>query len=585
MLPAQLPTVLLNGGSGIAVGMATDIPPHNLNEIVDACLLVLKNPKTTLNEICQVVKGPDYPTGAEINSTPEEIKEIYRTGMGSIRSRAVYHLEDNNIVITALPFQASPTKILEQIAQQMQEKKLPMVEDLRDESDHENPVRIVIVPRSNRVDVEPLMSHLFVTTDLQKSFRVNLNMVGLDGRPKVKGLLTILNEWLEYRFETVKRRLSYRLQKVVERLEVLDGLLIAYLNIDEVIKIVRKEDKPKEALIKRFKITELQAEAILELKLRQLAKLEEIKITTEQKALAEERKTLEDLLGSRAKMTTLIRKELEALKAKFGDKRRCECIVRVQAQAMTVEERIPTENVTVVLSEKGWARAAKGHELDPASLSYKAGDGFLSSAQGRSNQAAIFMDSTGRAYSVMPHVLPSARSLGEPVTTRLTPPPGATFVGVIMPNEGDKVLMQSKEGYGFVVPSEELFSKNKTGKQVLKADHGVVAPIVLPAQSNLWVFVTTLAGKALAFPLKELPEMTKGRGNKMIQVDKALIASGKEGVASMIVLGDKASLMLKVNGKEKLLKPADWKEYAGSRGLRGKLLPKGFQSGANLAVA
>ncbi len=586
MLPAQLPTVLLNGASGIAVGMATDIPPHHLNEIVDACLFILKNPKATLDDICDIVKGPDYPTGAEINSSPEEIKEMYRTGIGSIRSRAVYKEEGDNIIVTALPYQVSPAKVLEQIAQQMQEKKLPMVEDLRDESDHENPVRLAIVPRSNRVDTEALMSHLFASTDLQKSYRVNLNMIGLDGRPKVKGLLTILNEWLEYRFETVKRRLTYRLQKVVERLEILDGLLIAFLNIDEVIKIVRKEDKPKEALIKRFKITDIQAEAILELKLRQLAKLEEIKIKTEQDELSEERKALDELLGSRQKMNTLIRKELEALKTRFGGKRACACIIRAQAQAMTVEERIPSEDVTVVLSEKGWARAAKGHELDASTLNYKAGDGFLSSAQGRSNQAAIFMDSTGRAYSVMPHVLPSARSLGEPITTRFTPPPGATFVGVIMPNEGEKVLLQSSEGYGFVIPAGELFSKNKTGKQVLKADHGVVAPLVLPVQSEkVWVFITTLAGKALTFPLKELPEMAKGRGNKMIQVDKELISSGKDGVSRMIILKEKDVLRLKTEaGKEKILKPAEWRDYAGSRGLKGKLLPKGFQLGTILST-
>lgn len=585
MLPAQLPTVLLNGASGIAVGMATDIPPHNLTEVVDACLLLLKEPKSTLNDICKIVKGPDYPTGAEINSSPEEIKEMYRTGMGSIRSRAIYTIEKNEVVITALPYQVSPAKVLEQIAQQMQEKKLPMVEDLRDESNHENPVRLVIVPRSNRIEIDAMMSHLFASTDLQKSFRVNLNMIGLDGRPKVKGLMTILNEWITYRFETVTRRLTYRLEKVTERLEILDGLLIAYLNIDEVIKIVRKEEKPKEALMKRFKLTEIQAEAILELKLRQLAKLEEIKIKTEQNELAIERDSLSSILGSRAKMTTLIRKELETLKARFGDARRCACLVRAQAQALTVEERIPAENVTVVLSEKGWARAAKGHDMDPAALTFKAGDGYLSSAQGRSNQAAIFMDSTGRAYAVMPHVLPSARSLGEPVTTRLAPPPGATFVGVMMPNEGDKVLLQSREGYGFLIPSEELFSKNKTGKQVLKADHGVVAPIVVPTIAHAWLFVTTVAGKALAFPLKELPEMAKGRGNKIIQVDKSEIASGKEGVASMIVLGEKATLVLKANGKEKVLKPSDWKEYAGTRGIRGKSLPKGFATHLVLTIA
>jgi topoisomerase-4 subunit A len=585
-LPAQLPNVLLNGGQGIAVGMATDIPPHNLREITEACILLLKEPKSTLSDICKIVKGPDYPTGAEIITPHREIVDMYKTGNGSIKSRAIYKQDKKtgNIIITALPYQVSPAKVLEQIAEQMNAKKLPMVVDLRDESDQENPVRLVIVPKSSKVDAEQLMMHLFATTSLENNYRVNMNMIGLDGRPQVKNLEMILREWLQYRRITVKRRLEYRLEKVIDRLEVLDGLMIAFLNIDEVIKIVRTEDKPKPALIKRFKITDRQAEAILDLKLRQLAKLEEIQIKTEQKALAEERKTLEETLGSAARMTTLIRKELEALVEKFGDDRRSPIVKRDSAQAMSVEETIVSEPVTVVLSAKGWVRAAKGHDVIGNELNYKSGDNFLAQAQGKTNQTALFVDSTGRMYGVMPHTLPSARSLGEPVTSQLTPPSGATFVSVIMPHDNQKVVLQSKAGYGFIAPASELFSKNKTGKQIIRSEGGMAAPVVINEVAKQQILIVTDQGRALLFPLKDLPEMTKGKGNKMIQIDKTDLQSGKDGVLSMLILETNEGIVVHSGNRTKVLSAKDLTYYEGARGHRGKLLPRGFQQPTQIVV-
>lgn len=585
-LPAQLPNVLLNGGQGIAVGMATDIPPHNLREVTEACILLLKEPKSTLSDICKIVKAPDYPTGAEIITPHREIVDMYKTGNGSIKCRAIYKQDKKtgNIIITALPYQVSPAKVLEQIAEQMNAKKLPMVVDLRDESDEENPVRLVIVPKSSKVDPEQLMMHLFATTSLENNYRVNMNMIGLDGRPQVKNLEMILREWLEYRRTTVKRRLQYRLEKVIDRLEVLDGLLIAYLNIDEVIKIVRTEDKPKAVLMKRFKITERQAEAILDLKLRQLAKLEEIQIKTEQKALADERKSLEEILGSAAKMTTLIRKELEALMEKYGDERRSPLVKRESAQAMSLEETIPSEPVTVVLSSKGWVRAAKGHDVVGAELNYKSGDNFLAQAQGKSNQTALFVDSTGRMYGVLPHSLPSARSLGEPVTSQLTPPAGATFVSVIMPAESQKVVLQSKAGYGFVAPASELFSKNKTGKQIIKTEGGMAPPVVIDKIAKQQILIVTDQGRALLFPLSDLPEMSKGKGNKMIQIDKADLQSGKDGVLSMLILETNEGIVVHAGNRTKVLSAKDLTYYQGSRGHRGKLLPRGFQQPSLITV-
>lgn len=585
-LPAQLPNVLLNGGQGIAVGMATDIPPHNLREVTEACILLLKEPKSTLKDLCKIIKGPDYPTGAEIVTPARDIAEMYKTGHGSIKSRAIYKQDKKtgNIVITALPFQVSPAKVLEQIAEQMNAKKLPMVVDLRDESDQENPVRLVIVPKSSKVDAEQLMNHLLVTTSLENNYRVNMNMIGLDGRPQVKNLEMILREWLDYRRTTVKRRLEYRLEKVIDRLEVLDALMIAFLNIDEVIKIIRTNDKPKPVLIKAFKITERQAEAILDLKLRQLAKLEEIQIKTEQKDLAQERKSLEETLGSAARMTTLIRKELEALVERFGDDRRSPIVKRESAQAMSLEETIPSEPVTVVLSAKGWVRAAKGHDVLGVDLNYKAGDGFLAQAQGKTNQTALFVDSTGRMYCVLPHTLPSARSLGEPVTSKLTPPSGATFVSVIMPRDHQKVVLQSRGGYGFVAPAAELYSKNKKGKQIIKTEVGLAPPVVIDDIAKQQILIITEQGRALMFPLQDLPELSKGKGNKMIQIDKADLLAGKDAVLSMLILEAKEGIVVISGNKKKAISAKELAYYAGSRGHRGKLLPRGFQKPTQIVV-
>ncbi|MDE2088677.1 MAG: DNA topoisomerase IV subunit A, partial [Gammaproteobacteria bacterium] len=437
LLPARLPHVLLNGTTGIAVGMATDIPPHNLREVTAATVHLLEHPHATVEELCEHVQGPDFPTEAEIITPRAEIRRIYETGSGSLRVRARYEHEDGGIVITALPYQVSGARVLEQIAAQMQAKKLPMVEDLRDESDHENPTRLVIVPRSNRVDVDALMAHLFATTNLESSYRVNLNMIGLNGRPQVKNLKQVLSEWLEFRTATVRRRLQHRLDQVTTRLHVLDGLLIAYLNLDEVIAIIRREDHPKPVLMARFGLSDAQAEAILELKLRHLAKLEEMKIRTEQKALAEERDGLQKTLGSKQRLKTLIRKELQEDAERYGDARRSPIVERRPAQALDETALIPSEPVTVVLSSMGWVRAAKGHDIDPAALSYRAGDGFRAVARGRSNQLTVFLDSSGRAYALPAHSLPSARGQGEPLTGRLNPSGGAEFMGVMMGDDDD----------------------------------------------------------------------------------------------------------------------------------------------------
>lgn len=587
ILPARLPNVLLNGGSGIAVGMATDIPPHNLNEVADALIHLLDKPKSTIQDISKYIKGPDFPTEAEIITPKAEIEEMYTTGRGSLKARATYTTEQGEIVITALPFQVSGAKILEQIAAQMQKKKLPMVVDLRDESDHENPTRIVIVPRSNRVDIDSVMSHLFSTTDLEKNYRVNFNMIGINKRPQVKDLVSLLKEWLQFRTETVRRRLQFRLDKILDRLHILDGLLIAFLNIDEVIKIIRQEDKPKPALMKRFKISERQAEAILELRLRQLAKLEEIKIRAEQKELSEERKTIEQLLKSATRLKTFIKNEIKADAEKFGDKRRSQLVEREESKAFSETELMSTEPVTIVLSERGWMRAAKGHEVDPRSLQYKSGDSFKIAARGKSNQLAIFLDSTGRAYSLPAHSLPSARGQGEPVSGKVNPPSGATFEGVVIGEDNRDVLLASDAGYGFVAKIGDLISKNKSGKAILRLPKG---SIVLPAvmvndyDSDMIVAVTN-EGRMLMFPLKELPRLAKGKGNKIISIPTARVADRVEFVVAMTVVTEEDTLTVHAGRRHHNLKPADLEHYRGERGRRGNKLPRGFQNVDRIEVA
>ena len=580
MLPARLPNVLLNGGSGIAVGMATDIPPHNLHEVAHALIHLLDNPKATLQDIGEHIKGPDFPTEAEIITPQSDIEEMYRTGRGTMKARATYVIENGEIVITALPYQVSGAKILEQIAAQMQKKKLPMVVDLKDESDHENPTRIVIVPRSNRVDIDSVMSHLFSTTDLEKNYRVNFNIIGINKRPQVKDLVSLLKEWLQFRTVTVRRRLKFRLDKILDRLHILDGLLIAFLNIDEVIKIIRQEDKPKQALMKAFTISERQSEAVLELRLRQLAKLEEIKIKTEQQELSDERKTLEQLLKSATRLKTFIKNEIKTDAEKFSDVRRSKLVEREEARAFSETELLSTEPVTIVLSERGWIRSAKGHDVDPRALQYKSGDGFKIAARGKSNQLAILLDSIGRAYSLPAHTLPSARGQGEPVSGKLNPPSGATFEGVVIGDDARDVLLASDAGYGFVAKLGDLISKNKSGKAILRLPKGSVllpAVMIQDYDSDRIVSVTN-EGRMLMFPLAQLPRLAKGKGNKIINIPSARVAERIEFVVAMTTVTAEDTLTVYAGQRHHNLKPADLQHYQGERGRRGNKLPRGFQN-------
>lgn len=586
VLPAQVPNVLLNGTTGIAVGMATDIPPHNLREVVNATVHLLENPQATLEELCEHVLGPDMPTEAEIITPRSEIRKIYETGRGSLKMRAVWVEEQGDVVITALPHQVSGAKVLEQIAAQMQAKKLPMVADLRDESDHENPTRLVIVPRSNRVDLEQVMNHLFATTDLEKNYRVNMNMIGIDGRPAVKSLDKILGEWLSFRMVTVRRRLQHRLDKVEKRLHILEGYLVAFLNIDEVIHIIRTEDEPKVVLMERFGITEIQAEAILELKLRQIAKLEEIKIRGEQAELEKERQQLEQILGSARRLKSLIRGELLKVAEEYGDDRRSPLVEREEAQALSETELLSSEPVTVVLSEKGWIRAAKGHDIDPAGLNYRSGDSYKTSALGKSNQFAYLLDSTGRSYALPAHTLPSARSQGEPVTGRLNPPSGATFEAVVMGNDEQHILLCSDAGYGFVAKLGDLFTKNRAGKSVLTLPAGgrTMAPALIRNMDRDQVVAITNEGRMLVFPVKDLPEMARGKGNKIIDIPSKRVQSRDEYAVAITVVSEGDQLLV-YSGRQHLnLNLAELEHYAGERGRRGNKLPRGYQRVSSIEV-
>lgn len=578
-LPARLPHLLLNGTTGIAVGMATDVPPHNLNEVVSACVRLLDDPDATTRDLCEHIRGPDYPTAAEIITPAADLLSMYETGHGSVRARATYIKEGQNIVITALPYQVSPSKIMEQIAAQLRAKKLPWLEDLRDESDHQNPVRLVLVPRSNRVDIDALMGHLMATTDLEKSFRVNLNIIGLDGRPQVRGLRSIIGEWLQFRTDTLKRRLKHRLDKVERRLHLLEGLLIAFLNLDEVIRIIRTEDEPKAVLIARFGLSEEQAEYILETKLKQLARLEEMKIRGEQDELAKEREKLVATLESNAKLKKLLKDELLADAKKFGDARRSPLVARQAAQAIDETELVPSEPVTVVLSQKGWIRAAKGHDVDPASLSYREGDALQSFARGRSNLQAAFLDSTGRAYSTSAHTLPSARGNGEPITGRFTLPAGAQMVATLAAENEQRFLLASSFGYGFTTRFENLVGRNKAGKALFNPDSGaaVLAPVPVNDPATDWVVAVTTAGHLLAFPLKELPELDKGKGNKLIQIPPAKLKSGEEVVTALAVVRQGGEATLFCGARKLTLGWRDLQAYEGARASRGQMLPRGFQ--------
>lgn len=584
-LPARLPHILLNGTTGIAVGMATDIPPHNINEVADAAVLLLDNPKAGLDDVLNIIQGPDFPTEAEIISPKDDIRKMYETGRGSIKMRATWHKEDGEIIISALPHQSSPSKIIAQIAEQMTAKKLPMVEDIRDEADYENPVRIVLVPRSNRVDTDALMAHLFATTDLEKSYRVNMNMIGLDHKPAVKGLLQVLTEWLTFRRTTVTRRLQHRLDKVLARLHILDGLMIAFLNIDEVIEIIRTEDEPKQVLMARFNLSDEQAEAILNLRLRHLAKLEEHQLQAEKDKLEEERSNLELILGSERRLNTLIKKEIQEDAKKYASPRMSQLIEREEAKAISESEMTPAEPVTVILSEMGWVRCAKGHDIDPAGLSYKAGDKYLAHACGKSNQPVIFIDSTGRSYALDPLSLPSARSQGEPLTGKLTLPPGATIEQVIMEPEKQELLMASDAGYGFICKFEDLIARNKAGKALISLPENakVLKPETLSESASLLVSLTS-AGRMLIFPVRDLPALSKGKGNKIISIPAANAKARSELLVKLFLISEQASLEFH-SGKRKItLKPEDLQKFRAERGRKGSQLPRGLHSNVDIVV-
>ena len=584
LLPARLPHVLLNGASGIAVGMATDIPPHNVREVVEACIRLLDDKKLPDDDLYNVILGPDFPTAAEIITPRAEMRKIYETGSGSLRLRAAWEVEDGDVVITALPFQVSGTKVQAQIAAQMQAKKLPMVEDVRDESDHENPTRIVLAPRSNRVDLEGLMAHLFATTDLERTYRVNLTMIGLDGRPRQFNLRELLGEWLKFRVETVRRRLQFRYDKVLTRLHILDGYLIAFLNIDEVIRIIRNEEHPKPKLMERFRLTDTQAEAVLELKLRHLAKLEEMEIRAEQRGLLEERDALAKILSSETRLRRKVKEELAADAEKFGDNRRSPIVEREAAKAMDETALIPTEPVTIVLSEKGWVRAGKGHDLDPKELSYKAGDSFLMAVKGRSNQSAVFLDSTGRSYSLAAHSLPSARGQGEPLSSHVQPPPDATFVGVMIGGDKDLYLLATSFGYGFLAMLGDLQTRQRAGKAVVTVPPGgkVLAPIRVEDADNDWIAAATDLGRLLIFPVGDLPLLSKGKGVKIISLPSK---GEKESLVHCAVFPEWAHLLVHSGKRYLNLKPSEWQTFAGKRALRGNMLPRGYRNVAALEVA
>ncbi len=583
-MPARLPHLLLNGTTGIAVGMATDVPPHNLGEIVSACVRLLDDPDATVADLCEHVRGPDYPTTAEIITPAADLRGMYETGNGSVRARGTWQKENGNFVVTALPYQVSPSKVIEQIAAQMRAKKLPWLEDIRDESDHANPTRIVLVPRSSRVDGAQLMGHLFATTDLERSYRVNLNVIGLDGKPAVKNLRTLLDEWLTFRTDTVVRRLKHRQEKVERRLHLLEGLLVAFLNLDEVIRIIRSEDEPKPALIARFGLSEDQADYILETRLRQLARLEEMKIRGEQEALAAELQQLVATLGSKVKLKKLVKDELLADAKKFGDARRSPLVQREAAHAIDETELVPSEPVTVVVSQKGWVRAAKGHDVDAAGLSYREGDALLGAVRSRSTWQVAFLDSQGRSYSTVAHVLPSARGNGEPLTGRFSPASGASFQALASGENDSRFVLASSHGYGFVTRFENLTGRNKAGKALINLAPGatILQPASVADPASDRIVAVTSAGHLLAIPATELPELDKGKGNKLIDIPRAKL--GTERVVAVAAVGPSQKLQVLSGQRTMTLSFKDLDAYLGARATRGGLLPRGWQKVDGLQV-
>jgi len=586
MLPARLPNVILNGATGIAVGMATDIPPHNLNEIIQACIHLIDNPKATIEDVCQIIQGPDFPTGGEIITSRQEIINIYRSGQGMIRMRATYEYENGDIVITALPYQVSPAKVIEQVALQMREKKFSMISDIRDLSDQEEPTRLVIVPRSNRVDKDALISHLFATTELEKSYKVNMTVIGLNRKPQTLGLLQILKQWLKFRRQTVIRRLEFRLNKIIERLHLLDGLLVAYLNLDEVIRIIRETDKPKPVLMQKFGLTEVQAEAVLQIRLRQLAKLEEIKIKTEKQDLEKERDWIEKTLGSNQRLKTLIKTELKDDAQKYGDERKTLIIERREAQAIKEVELTAVEPVTVVLSSGGWVRSAKGHEVDPIHLNYKSGDEFLSAARGKTIQPAIFFDTGGRSYSLPAHTLASARGHGEPLTGKLTPSNGARFLSVVMGLPDQKVLLASDAGYGFITDISNMVTKNTKGKAMLTVPKECqpLPPIYVGNYETDFLAAITTQGHMLVIPVKALPELARGKGNKIIQIPPARLKKREEYLKLLEIIPEGSTIKIHAGKQSVRFTPGNISNFIGERGRRGKKLPRGYRNADRIEI-
>ena len=575
IFPAKIPIILLNGTSGIAVGMATDIPSHNINEVIDATVKILEKPKSDLKDLLKIIKGPDFSNNASIVASPEELEEMYSSGRGGFKIQAQWRQDKNQIIINALPYQASGSKILEQIAEQMINKKLPMVVDLADEGDHEDPIRLVITLKSNRVNAEDVMNHLYASTDLQKNYRVNMNLISLKGGPKVFSLVDLLKEWVIFRKDTVKRKLEHRLDQVNDRLHILEGLLTIFVDLDKVIKIIRNSDEPKKELIKAFKLSEIQANAILEIRLRQLAKLEQLKIENERNELVNERDDIEKILKSKSRLKTLIKNELNEIKELFGEERKSPIINSTNAKIFSEEETIVTEPITVVLSKAGWVRSAKGHEIDPNTLSYRGDDSLQDFARGRSNQLAVFLDSNGKAYSIQSHSLPSARGMGEPITGRLNADSGVQFISSVIGVEGNKFLIMNTAGYGYISEYQNMISNKKTGRAFMKLPDNAKMLKAIPVKDNhTHIAAVSNIGKLLIFNIEELPILGKGKGNKIINIPKDKLAAGEEFMAHAQLLADDSSLKIEVGKRSVTLKPKDWSEYVLSRAKRGKKVGK-----------
>ena len=575
IFPSKLPIILLNGTSGIAVGMATDIPSHNINEVIDATIKVLEKPKSDLNDLLKIIKGPDFSNDAPIIASSDELHEMYLTGRGGFKIQSQWKQEKNEIIINALPYQASGSKILEQIAEQMLNKKLPMVVDLADEGDHQDPVRLVITLKSNRVNAEDVMNHLFASTDLQKTYRMNMNLISLKGGPKVFSLVDLLKEWLTFRKDTVKRKLEHRLDQVNDRLHILEGLLTIYIDLDKVIKIIRRFDEPKKELIKVFKLSEIQANAILEIKLRQLAKLEQLKLENERDELAKEQDDIEKILKSKSRLKTLIKNELNEIKESFGENRKSPILELTNAKVFSEEETIVTEPITIVLSKAGWIRSAKGHDIEPNTLSYRGDDSLQDFARGRSNQLAVFLDSNGKAYSIPSHSLPSARGMGEPITGRLNADSGVQFISSVIGNEGDKFLIMNTAGFGYISEYQNMISNKRTGRAFMKVpEHAKMLKAIPVKENHTHIASVSNIGKLLIFKIDELPILGKGKGNKIINIPKDKLANGEEFMAHAQLLADESSLRLEVGKRSVTLKPKDWSEYILSRAKRGKKVGK-----------